>query len=54
MFQRLKNLTAASFALLLAVNVQATEWPYPEDAPKVVPVNIGMASDRPVDISRFL
>ena len=31
-----------------------TEWPYPEDTPKVKPLSIGMASDRPVDISRFL
>ncbi|TDF35055.1 S9 family peptidase [Alteromonadaceae bacterium M269] len=34
--------------------VQADEWPYPEDVPKVSPVNIGVASDRPIDISRFL
>ena len=33
---------------------QADEWPYPQDVPKVSPVDIGVASDRPVDISRFL
>ena len=29
-------------------------WPYPEDTPAAAKLSIGMASDRPVDISRFL
>ena len=34
--------------------VAETDWPYPEDTPKVKSLSIGMASDRPIDISRFL
>jgi len=30
------------------------KWPYPQDTPKATTVSIGMASDRPIDISRFL
>ncbi|MDG1750674.1 MAG: S9 family peptidase [Thalassotalea sp.] len=30
------------------------KWPFPEDNPKASSVSIGMASDRPIDISRFL
>ncbi|MDP5131608.1 MAG: S9 family peptidase [Paraglaciecola sp.] len=34
--------------------VHSSEWPYPQDTPQIKPINVGMASDRPVDISRFL
>ncbi|MFT4938939.1 MAG: dipeptidyl aminopeptidase/acylaminoacyl peptidase [Paraglaciecola sp.] len=50
-----------SYRVLLAITLSivgvmsnAQEWPYPQDTPQVAPLNIGMASDRPVDISRFL
>ena len=33
---------------------QASDWPYAQDIPKATAVDIGVASDRPVDISRFL
>jgi len=29
-------------------------WPYPEDTPKNQTLSIGLASDRPIDISRYL
>ena len=29
-------------------------WPYPEDTPKKQNLSIGLASDKPIDISRFL
>ena len=45
--------SAALFALISAVT-QAQQWPFPQDIPKASSVNIGVASDRPVDISRFL
>lgn len=30
------------------------EWAYPQDTPKAEAISIGMASDRPIDISRYL
>ena len=39
---------------MLSSPVIADSWPYPQDTPKSTSVNIGMASDRPVDVSRFL
>ncbi len=30
------------------------KWPYPEDAPKVSAVNVGLAGETPADITRFL
>ena len=52
------NLAFCSFAVHAdtsdAGKYEPESWPYPEDIPKVVSVDIGMASDRPYDISRFL
>ena len=42
------------FSTFLALVVHSAEWPYPQDTPQVKPIKVGMASDRPVDISRFL
>ncbi|GAA0855479.1 S9 family peptidase [Aliiglaciecola litoralis] len=41
--------------LSLCSSAQAQQvWPYPDDVPKIQPLKIGTASDRPIDISRFL
>lgn len=46
--------TTILLASFLSFFTFADEWPYPQDVPQITPLNIGMASDRPVDISRFL
>jgi dipeptidyl aminopeptidase/acylaminoacyl peptidase len=54
----MKQLVARFTFYLFVVSVfsaaHCTEWPYPQDTPQVKPINIGMAGNMPVDISRFL
>lgn len=54
MLLRQLRLAIYSLFLLMCFSAKATNWPYPQDTPESTPVNVGMASDRPVDISRFL
>lgn len=48
-----KALILLCFVTLPAV-AENDKWPYPQDTPETTNISIGMASDRPVDISRFL
>ncbi|WP_084407418.1 S9 family peptidase [Aestuariibacter salexigens] len=50
----LVGLFTAGVITTAAGNASQTDWPFPQDTPTVEPVSIGMASDRPIDISRFL
>ena len=50
-----KKLVAALASLTLPVAAVAdTDWPYPEDIPKIEPVTVGLAGEQPADIVRYL
>jgi dipeptidyl aminopeptidase/acylaminoacyl peptidase len=38
----------------IAIAAAATEWRYPDDIPKIEPVTVGLAGERPADIVRYL
>ena len=51
----MRHVTFLMTLLLFPSLVSAdNDWPYPEDTPTIKPLSIGMASDRPIDIARFL
>ncbi|WP_260681578.1 S9 family peptidase [Aliiglaciecola sp. M165] len=55
----MRNILISAATLLVFISIglpsfAQQDWPYPEDAPTPQPVDIGTASDRPIDISRFL
>ncbi|MCK0067943.1 S9 family peptidase [Kordiimonas laminariae] len=45
---------SVSLLALTALADDHTNWPYPEDTPKVSPVDVGLAGQMPADITRFL
>ncbi|MEM9209744.1 MAG: S9 family peptidase, partial [Pseudomonadota bacterium] len=45
---------AAILFMLPAFVHGADEWPYPEDVPQTAPVTVGLASERPADVVRYL
>jgi len=49
----IKAIVLLSFSNL-TMATDSEKWPYPQDSPKAKGVSIGMASERPIDISRFL
>jgi len=53
MMKIIKAIVLLSFSNL-TMATDSEKWPYPQDSPKAKGVSIGMASERPIDISRFL
>lgn len=52
--KRILTLISTLISISALAEKEVSIWPYPEDTPITSSVSIGMASDRPVDISRFL
>ena len=42
------------FVLACGAMADSTDWPYPEDIPKIDPVTVGLAGEVPADIVRYL
>lgn len=52
MFKR--NLILVFIGFSFTTFLQAAEWPYPQDTPEFEALDVGLAGDSPVDISRYL
>ncbi|MEN7341364.1 MAG: S9 family peptidase [Pseudomonadota bacterium] len=50
----MSRLVFLALSLLVTPLAIADDWPYPEDTPRIEPVNVGLAGERPADIVRYL